>query len=56
MRVMRIIFFCLIVLLAMPELRFGTSALLNGFQAHRAGIWSVRHDYYTEAILLLVPG
>jgi hypothetical protein len=56
MRVMRIIFFCLIVFLSLPELSIGGHALLNGIHAHAAGTWSVQHDYFTEAILLLGAG
>lgn len=55
MRAMRIIFFLLIVFLAMPEFVLGVPALLNGIRAH-GDVWSVRHGYFTDAAITLVAG
>lgn len=55
MKAVRIIFFLLIVFLAMPEFVLGVPALLNGIRAH-GDVWSVRHDYFTDAAITLVAG
>ncbi len=55
MRVMRIIFFCLIVFLALPELTIGTVSLANALRAH-GEVWSVHHDYFGDALVTLIPG
>ncbi len=55
MRVMRIIFFCLIVFLALPELAIGTGSLANALRA-RGDVWSVHQDYVTDALVALIPG
>ena len=55
MKVVRIIFFCLIVFLALPEFALGGPALVNGIRAH-GDIWSVRHDYFTDAAVTIIPG
>ncbi len=55
MRVVRIIFFCLIVLLSLPEMAIGVPSLANAVRAH-GDVWSVRHDYLGDALFTLIPG
>jgi len=55
MKVLRIIFFLLIVFLAMPELVLGVPSLMNGIRAH-GDVWSVRHDYFGDAAITLIAG
>jgi len=55
MKVVRILFFCLIVFLAMPEFVVGGPALMNGIRA-RGDVWSVRHDYFGDAAFMLIAG
>src|SRR3954462_9354815 len=54
-KAVRIIFFLLIVFLAVPEFMLGVPSLVNGIRAH-GDVWSVRHDYFTDAAVTLVPG
>src|SRR4051812_18874810 len=55
MRVMRLIFFVLIVFLAVPEFAIGVPALWNGLRAH-GDVWWIRHDYFSDAAVTLIPG
>ncbi len=55
MKVVRVIFFCLIVFLALPEFVLGVPALMNGIRAH-GDVWSVRHDYFGDAAITLIAG
>ena len=55
MKVVRIIFFCLIVFLALPEFVLGVPSVVNGIRAH-GDVWSVRHDYFTDAAVTIIPG
>jgi hypothetical protein len=55
MKVVRIIFFCLIVFLALPEFVLGGPSLVNGIRAH-GDVWSVRHDYFSDAAITLIAG
>jgi hypothetical protein len=54
-KVLRILFFCLIVFLAVPEFRIGYSSLADGIRA-RGDLWSVRHNYFADAAFGLIPG
>ena len=55
MKVVRIIFFCLIIFLALPEMIIGFPSLADGFRAY-GDTWSVRHSYFGDALFMLVPG
>jgi hypothetical protein len=55
MKVLRIVFFLLIVFLALPEFAIGYSSLANGLHA-RGDVWSVRHDYFGDAAYCLIAG
>jgi hypothetical protein len=55
MRVMRIIFFLLIVFLALPEMRIGIPSLAYAVRAH-GDVWSIRHNYVGDALFVLIPG
>ena len=52
MRVMRILFFAMIVFLALPEFVFGVRGISQGMAA-RGDIWSVQHNYFGAAWVLL---
>jgi hypothetical protein len=54
-KAVRIIFFLLIVFLAMPEFVLGVPSLVNGIRAH-GDVWSVRHDYFGDAAFTLIAG
>src|SRR5437870_4522964 len=54
-KAVRIIFFLLIVFLAMPEFVLGVPSLMNGIRAH-GDVWSVRHDYFGDAAITLIAG
>jgi hypothetical protein len=54
-RVVRLIFFLLIVFLALPEFTLGFRSLANGMRAH-GDVWSVRHDYLGDAVITLIAG
>jgi hypothetical protein len=54
-KAVRIIFFLLIVFLAIPEFMLGVPSLVNGIRAH-GDVWSVRHDYFTDAAITLIGG
>jgi hypothetical protein len=54
-KAVRIIFFLLIVLLAIPEFMLGVPSLINGIRAH-GDVWSVRHDYFGDAAITLIAG
>ena len=55
MRVMRIIFFALIVFLSLPEMMIGIPSLYYALRAH-GDVWSVHHDYLGDALFMLIPG
>src|SRR5437016_2956555 len=54
-KAVRIIFFLLIVFLAMPEFVLGVPSLMNGIRAH-GDVWSVCHDYFGDAAITLIAG
>ena len=55
MKVLRFVFFLLIVFLSLAEFRLGFASLADGLHA-RGDFWSVRHDYFGDAAYCLVPG
>ena len=55
MKIVRIIFFCLIVFLALPELGIGGSSLYHAVRS-LGDVWSIRHAYLVEAAVTLIPG
>ena len=55
MKIVRIIFFCLIVLLALPELAIGGGSLYHAVRA-LGDLWSIRHGYLLDAAVSLIPG
>jgi hypothetical protein len=54
MKLVRIILFVLIFFLALPEFAFGIPSLLNGLRA-LGDVWSVQHNYFGDAAVVLVP-
>ena len=56
MRVVRIIFFLLIVFLSLPEMMIGFPSLWNAVRIHVSDVWYVRHDYLGDALFMLIPG
>ena len=56
MKVVRIIFFCLIVFMALPEFMIGVPSLIAGIRSHSSDVWSIRHDYFAEAAFTLIAG
>ncbi len=56
MRVVRIIFFVLIVFLSLPEMAIGFPSLVNAVRVHTSDAFYVRHDYLGDALFMLIPG